>query len=59
VNVYVHVPPLHDPGDEYTRLVFAAEQCGAGGVLHVTPMHGSFLHMLFAQPNAQNSSWLE
>jgi hypothetical protein len=36
--------------------VLVSLQMDAGGVVHVIVVHGSALHALFAQPNAQSVS---
>jgi hypothetical protein len=40
---------------EYVVRVFASAQLLAGGVVQVTPAHGSALHFPLLQPNAQST----
>ena len=49
--MYEHVPPLQLPF-EYTRRA-PATQLGAGGVVHMTPAHGSALQTPPVQPKVQ------
>jgi hypothetical protein len=45
--------PLHVPVAAYAVKVVAVLQAAGGGVLHVTPVHGSGLHAPLVQPNMQ------
>ena len=45
--------PPHVPVAAYVVTDVAVLQTAAGGVLHVTPVHGSGLHAPFVQPNMQ------
>lgn len=45
------MPAAQLPGFAYTRRVVAFAQVFAGGMLHVTPAHGSGLHAPPEQPN--------
>jgi hypothetical protein len=53
VGAYVQLPPLQVPIAAYVRCVVPFAQTAGGGVLQVTPWHGSPRHMPFAQPLAQ------
>jgi hypothetical protein len=50
---YEHVPALQVPGAWGTSSVVVSRQVGAGGLLQLTPAHGSPMHMPPAQPLAQ------
>jgi hypothetical protein len=47
-----HAPLVHVPAPEYVRSVVEFTQYAAGGVLHVTPAHGSSMHAPFLHPRA-------
>ena len=49
-KLYEHEPPLQLPGLPYTRRVVAFAQVVAGGVVQLTPAHGSGLQAPPAQP---------
>lgn len=54
---YAHAPALHEaPAATYAVRWVESEQYGAGGVLQLTPTHGSPLHLPDAQPSAHATS---
>jgi hypothetical protein len=50
------VPPLQVPGDEYVRRVPMLKQSAGGGVVQVTPLHGSTLQVPLLHPNMHVTS---
>lgn len=52
VGVYEQLPMLQVPVAEYVRRVVPLRHVAAGGMVHVTPAHGSPWHWPFMQPFA-------
>ena len=56
VGTYVQPPPEHVPVGEKLRSVAAVTHARAGGLMQLTPAHGSLLQAPFAQPYWQLTS---